>query len=295
MDIIYDLIRHFLQNAAQNGMLPEMFKYGFIINSLLCALLIGPILGALGTIVVVKRMAFFSSAIGHAAITGIALGIMLGEPVSAPYISLIAFSLLFSLYLNFSRNRTDMSQDALIAVFLSASIAIGSALMFSVTRKINIHILDSFLFGSILTASYSDITLLVIAGAITAVLGLLFFNRFMLAGVNADLAEVRGVPVMAFNYLFVIMIALVTVASVKIVGAVLVEALLIIPAAAARNVCSSLRGFIVYSVIFATIAAATGILLPVHMNWSIPSGGAIIIAATILFLLTMGIRMVRAR
>jgi zinc transport system permease protein len=273
--------------------LPEEFKYGFVINSLLCACIIGPVLGALGTVVVVKRMAFFSNAVGSAAITGVALGILFGEPVSAPYISLIAFALLFAILLNFARGRTDMSQDALIAVFLAASIAVGSALMFSVTRKINIHILDSFLFGSILTASYSDITLLAITGVLALIAGGWYFNRFLLSGLNPDLAAVRGVNVTIANYLFVAIIALVTVASIKIVGAILVEALLIIPAASARNIARSLRNFVIWSVVFGSAAALGGIVLPVHYNVSIPSGAAIIIVATGIFIVTLGIRMVR--
>ena len=295
MDILFDSIRNILQILVQNGTLPEEFKYGFFINSLLCALIAGPVLGALGTVVVVKRLAFFSNAIGHAAITGIALGILFGEPVSAPYISLISFGLLFAILLNFTRSKTDMSQDALIAVFLSSSIAIGSALMFAVTRKINIHILDSFLFGSILTASYDDITLLAVTGALALGVCAIWFNRFMLTGLNPNLAAVRGVRVTLSNYLFVIIVALVTVASIKIVGAVLVEALLIIPAAAARNVATSLKSFFTLSVVFGLLSAATGIIVPVHFNISIPSGGAIIICATILFILTFMVRLVRAR
>ncbi len=295
MDLIYDAIRNLLQNGAQNGWLPEIFKYGFVVNSMICAMIIGPILGAVGTIVVVRRMAFFSSSIGNAAITGIALGILFGEPVSAPYASLTAFALLFALYLNFSRNKTGMSQDTLIAVFLSASIAIGAALMFSVTRKINIHILDSFLFGSILTAGYSDITMLVISGGTAIVLGTVFFNRLMISGLAPDLAEVRGVRVMAINYMFVVLLALVTVASIKIVGAILVEALLIIPAASARNICRSLRGFVIWSVIFGTIAAAAGVILPIQFNISVPSGGAIIICATAIFMMTFMFRLALRR
>lgn len=295
MDLIYDFIRNGLQVLVQNGALPEEFKYGFVINSLLCALLVGPVLGALGTIVIVKRMAFFSSAVGNAAITGIAIGILVGEPVAAPYISLISFALMFAILLNFVRTKTDMPQDALIAVFLAASIAVGSALMFSVTRKINIHILDSFLFGSILTTSYSDITLLVITGTIAIATCGFFFNRFLLTGLNPGLAGVRGIRVKAANYIFVIIIALVTVASIKTVGAILVEALLIIPAAASRNISSSLRSFVVWSILFGTISAVAGVVLPVHYSISIPSGAAIIIFATAIFICTLAIRMVRVR
>ncbi len=293
MEMIYDLFRHTIQNLAQNGLLPNSLTYTFVINALLCALLIGPTLGAIGTLVVAKRMAFFSSAIGNAALTGIAIGIILGEPVASPYVSLFAFAILFAIFLNFSRNRSGMSHDTLIGVFLAASLAVGSTLMLSVTKKINVHILDNFLFGSIITASSSDITLLVVAVGFAVFIGMKNYNRFLLSGLNPSLAAVRQVPVMKYDYIFVILIALITVASVKIVGAVLVEALLIIPAAAARNISRSLKSFVIWSVLISTVSAVTGILLPMQLELSVPTGGAIIIVATLFFIATLIIRMIR--
>ncbi len=294
MDGIYDAIRNMLQVLAQNGIIWQEFKYGFVINSFLCACIIGPALGAVGTIVVARKMAFFSTAVANAAITGIALGILLGEPLSAPYISLVSFSLLFAIVLNFARSHSDLSQEALIAVFLASAIAVGSALMFSVTRTINIHILDSFLFGSILTASYGDITLLAATGIVALVICALFFNTFLQSGLHPGLASIRS-SVRVSYYLFAVVIALVTVASIKIVGAVLVEALLIIPAAASRNIAGSLKSFVGYSVVFGTIAAIGGIVIPVHYNISIPSGSAIILLAAGLFIITLFVRIIRER
>jgi len=293
MEMIYDLFRHTIQNLAQNGILPDSLTYTFVINALLCALLIGPTLGAIGTLVVAKRMAFFSSAIGNAALTGIAIGIILGEPVAAPYVSLFSFAILFAIYLNFSRNRSGMSHDTLIGVFLAASLALGSTLMLGVTKKINVHILDNFLFGSIITASSSDISLLVFAVIAAVGIGMKNYNKFLLSGLNPSLASVRQVPVIKYEYIFVILIALITVASVKIVGAVLVEALLIIPAAAARNISRSLKSFVIWSVLISTISAITGIILPMQLELSVPTGGAIIIIATLFFIATLLVRIVR--
>ncbi len=293
MEMIYDLFRHLIQNLAQAGILPDSLTYTFVINALLCALLIGPTLGAIGTLVVAKRMAFFSSAIGNAALTGIAIGILLGEPVASPYVSLFAFSILFAIFLNFAKNRSGMSHDTLIGVFLAASLALGSTLMLGVSKTINVHILDNFLFGSIITASSDDITLLVVAVVATIVIGIKNYNRFLLSGLNPSLASVRQVPVMKYDYIFVILIALITVASVKIVGAVLVEALLIIPAAAARNISRSLKSFVLWSVLISTTSAVVGIILPMQLELSIPTGGAIIIVATIFFIATLLLRIIR--
>ena len=293
MDFLYDIIRHSAQNLVQTGVLPDSFKFAFVINSLLCALIIGPMLGAIGTVVVAKRMAFFSNAIGHSALTGIAIGIMLGEPVNSPYISLFSFAILFAIFLNFSKNRSGMSHDTLIGVFLSASLAIGASLMMFATKDINIHILDGYMFGSILTASNSDINLLLAVAVLAVAAGIYGFNRIIMSGLSPALAQVRGVAILVYDYVFVILIALITVASVKIVGTILVEALLIIPAAAARNITRSLKSFVVLSVVFATISAVTGIVVPMEFKIPIPSGGAIIICATIIFILTLLVKIVR--
>ncbi|MCL2844636.1 MAG: metal ABC transporter permease [Chitinivibrionia bacterium] len=293
MDFLFDFIRHSAQNLVQIGLLPDSFKFAFVINSVICALIIGPVLGAIGTAVVAKRMAFFSNAIGHSALTGIAIGILLGEPVNNPYISLFSFSILFAIFLNFSKNKSGMSHDTLIGVFLAASLAIGASLMMFATRDINIHILDAYLFGSILTASNYDINLLLVIAIMAIAAGVVGFNRTIMSGLNPVLAQVRGVPVVIYDYVFVVLIALITVASVKIVGAILVEALLIIPAAAARNISRSLKSFVAWSVVFATISALTGIIVPMEFKIPIPSGGAIIICATIIFILTLLVKIVR--
>ena len=293
MDFIYDAIRHLAQQAVQGGFLPDSFKYAFVTNAMLCAILIGPALGAIGTVVVAKRMAFFSNAIGNSALTGIAIGILLGEPVNNPYICMFSFAILFAIFLNFSKNKSGMSHDTLIGVFLAASLAIGASLMMFATRDINIHILDGYMFGSILTAGNGDITLLLIITVLAIAAGIFGFNRIIMSGLNPSLAQVRGVSVLIYDYAFVVLIALITVASVKIVGAILVEALLIIPAAAARNVSKSLKSFVLLSVIFATLSAITGIIIPMEYNLPIPSGGAIIIVATAIFILTLLVKIVR--
>ena len=297
MDILYDSIRHFVQQMVQGGLLPSSLQYTFMLNALMAGLIIGPLLGMVGTAVVAKRMAFFSTAIGNSALTGIAIGIYIdqvqGNPFSHPYVTLFAFAILFAIFLNFTKNRSAMSNDTLIGVFLAASLAVGSTLMLSVTRTVNIHILDKYLFGDILAAESSDITVLLVVAVITIGTILYSFNNIIIGGLNPALARVRKVPVMKLDYLFVILIALITVASVKIVGSVLVEALLVIPAAAARNISRSLKTFMIYSIIIATFSTVMGIFIPMQYNLKIPSGGAIIIIATLIFITTLFIRMIR--
>jgi len=290
MEQIYDLIRLPLMEMAKAGLIPDFFQYAFVINALLCALIAGPLLGGVGTMVVSKRLAFFSQAVGQAALTGVALGVMLGEPVTAPYASLFGFCILFALAMNYTRNRTRMKQDTVIGVFLSISLAVGACVLLYVTAKVNMHVLDSILFGSILTVNDMDMNVLLIIGTLCAVVGIPTYNRMLLASFNPSLAQVRGINAKLYDYVFVLMITVITVACLKIVGAVLVEALLIIPAAAARNVSRSIKGFFFYSVLFATVSCMLGIIVPMQFEIPVPSGGAIILVASFIFALTAGIR-----
>lgn len=291
MTIFYEWVRTNVQDLAYAGTIPVAFQYGFVINALLCALLIGPLLGAVGTMVVTKRMAFFSQAVGNAAMTGVAIGVMLGESYTEPYISMFAFCILFGLVLNYTKNRTSISSDTLIGVFLSISLAVGASLLLFVSARVNTHILEAVLFGSVLTVSDTDMNVLIVVTIIVLVIGIPLFNRMLLASLNSSLASARRVPVVVLEYVFVLMITLLTVACLKIVGAVLVEALLLIPAAAARNVVTSMKGFVVLSVVFSTVSCIAGVLIPMQWDLPLPSGGAIIMFAAIIFVITTMMRM----
>ncbi len=283
MNAIFDNLRQLIQSGAESGVLPGSLAYGFVVNALLAGLIIGPVLGGLGTLVVVKRFAFFSEAVGHAALTGVAIGILLGEPYTGPYGSLFSYCLIFGILLNFLSNRTRLTPDTLIGVFLSVSLALGASLLLVLSGRINIHILENVLFGSVLTVNSNDLSVLTCVAVLALALALPNYNRLMLASFNPQLAAVRGVPVKAMDYLFVILVTLVTVASVKVIGAILVGALLVIPAAAARMLAQSLKGFFTMSVLFAMFSTLAGIMLPIELELPVPSGAAIILVAGVLF------------
>lgn len=281
----FEAMRLLIQGWANAGYLPEALAYGFVVNALLAGLMIGPVLGGLGTLVVVKRFAFFSEAVGHAALTGVAISILLGEPYTGPYGSLFGYCLLFGILLNFLRNRTGLSPDTLIGVFLSVSLALGASLLLMLAGKINVHILENVLFGSVLTVSAQDLLVLGIVALLVLGLALPLYNRIILASFNPQLAAVRGVAVKTLDYLFVVLVTLVTVAAVKVIGAILVGALLVIPAAAARLVSQSLKGFFWVSVLIATLSTLLGILMPIVFDLPVPSGAAIILVSGLCFAL----------
>ncbi|MDO4682515.1 MAG: metal ABC transporter permease [Lautropia sp.] len=278
-----DGLHQALQGGVAAGWLPAMLHYGFVVNALLAGCLLGPLLGGLGTLVVIKRFAFFSEAVGHAALTGIAIGIMLGEPAANPYGSLFGFCILFGLLLNYLRGRTGLSPDTLIGVFLAVSLALGSSLLLLLAARINIHILENVLFGSVLTVDGRDLSVLAVVTLATMVALHRIYNRAMLASFHAPLAQARKLPVQWIDYVFVMLVTLITVAAVKVIGAMLVGALLVIPAATARMLAGSMRSFFWLTVIIATVCTLVGIAVPVAMDIPVPSGAAIILCAGIVF------------
>jgi len=281
----YEAFRLMVQGWASSGYLPEALAYGFVVNALLAGLLIGPVLGGLGTLVVVKRFAFFSEAVGHAALTGVAIGILLGEPYTGPYGSLFGYCLLFGILLNYLRNRTGLAPDTLIGVFLSVSLALGASLLLILAGKINVHILENVLFGSVLTVNGNDLLVLAIVGSLVMALALPLYNRIMLASFNPQLAAVRGVAVKSLDYLFVILVTLITVARGGVSGVLSFGGCGRQAAAARRLRARLVKGFFGCWGGLATVSTLCGILAPIVFDLPIPSGAAIILVAGIAFAL----------
>lgn len=153
--------------------------------------------------------------------------------------------------------------------------------------------LESVLFGSILTVSDRDITVLFFSTILLMIIVIPNFNKMLLSSFNTNVAVVKGVRVKLLEYLFILLITLVTVSSIKIIGASLVEALFLIPAASAKNLSRSIKSFFFYSIFFALISCILGILLPLYFDVTIPSGGSIILVAAIIFFITVIIKNIK--
>lgn len=291
MNHIYEFFAYWVER----GLLPQMFEYEFLINALLASMMIGPLLGLLGTLVVVKRLAFLSEAVGHSVLTGVSIGILMGEPATSPLISLFAFSILFALLLQWVKGRSTIPYDALIGVFLSFALAAGAALLLYVAKKVNAHLIEQVMFGSILVATVSDLIMLATICIIVAVLSFFYGNHAYLVAVSPDIAHSQRISTRVHDYAFVILIALITVASVKIIGAVLVGALLLIPAASARLVAKNLKQLLVLSVLFSSTASVFGVLIPMYLQWPVSAGPAITLFACGWFLLSLVHRQLNLR
>ncbi len=288
-------LQQLLADAVAAGWLPEVFQYPFVTYALIAAVMVGPLLGALGTLVVVKRLAFFSEAVGHGALTGVAVGILLGEPATQPVAALFGFCMSFALILHWVKSRTQVPYDALVGVFLAFAIALGAALLLYVAKKVNVHILENVLFGSILTVTPADLMLLGGISVISWVLIWRYGNQALMSALQPDLARVQGAGgrktnVTLLDYGFVLLIALITVAAVKIIGAVLVGALLLIPATTARLISSNLRSFFIRTLVISTGCCVAGVVLPMALEIPIPSGASIVLLASSVFLLVVLLR-----
>lgn len=284
MEWLYELI----SGWAKAGMLPEIFEHTFMIRGMLAAILIGPLLGGVGTVVVTKKLSFFTQTIGNGALSGVAIGLLFGEPIEGTYAGLYGFCLIVALLMTFVKNRSRLSNDTVIGVVLAQVLGFGIFMLVVVTNNFNIHQVEGILFGSLITLTDND--LLTLAGA-SVVVGIIFcfiFNRIMLVAFNPVLAKARGLQPVVLEYIFIILMTIVVVASLKLIGALLVLVLIVVPAAGAQNVVSNLRQFVWVSIVFSTISTTVGLLL--SALFPIPSGAVIVLVSSLLFYSTLILR-----
>jgi zinc transport system permease protein len=279
---------------ARNGTLPSDFQYPFLIRGFLCVLVLAPMLGGLSHLVVTRRMAFFSAALGQAALTGVAIGLLIGEPLNSPYGGMFGFCLLATLAMVFVKRHATLPPDTLIGVFHALTLGLGLCLLVAVTRQFNVHQVESVLFGSLLTVTDGDLLLLVAVGIIVAALLVKQYNKLLLDSLNPPLASVAGADSAFLEYFFALLLTVAIVVSLKIIGALLVEALVVVPAAAARNVARGTRNYLAWSVAVAFLAGAGG--LAISTKLLVPTGGAVVLAVSMIFFLTLAItRLARRR
>jgi zinc transport system permease protein len=283
-----------IAGLARSGVLPSDFQYPFLIRGFLCVLVLAPVLGGLSHLVVTRRMAFFSAALGQAALTGVAIGLLLGEPLNAPYGGMFGFCLLATLVMVFVKRHATLPPDTLIGVFHALTLGLGLCLLVAVTRQFNVHQVESVLFGSLLTVTDGDLLLLLTVGVLVAALLLQQYNKLLLDSLNPPLASVARADSAFLEYFFAILLTVAIVVSLKIIGALLVEALVVVPAAAARNVARGTRSYLVWSVAIAFLAGAGG--LGISTQLLVPTGGAVVLAVSLIFFVTLVVtRLARER
>ena len=271
MDVIYTVLEFLLPF--------EFIDYTFIKNALLAILLITPIFAILGTMIVNNKMAFFSDALGHSALTGIAIGMLLG--ISNINISMILFAVIFALLLNFIKNKTTYGADTIISVFSSIAIALGLAIL---AQTGNFNKYSSYLVGDILSITPAEILYLFITFIAIMLFWYFMFNKLNVISINKTLAKSRGINTKLIDNIFVILIAVIVMISIRWIGILLINSLLILPAAASRNIAKNMRSYHLLSVIFSMFSGIVGLILSYY--WNIPTGPMIVIISGIIYFLT---------
>ena len=258
-------------------------EYTFMKNALLAILLMTPLFGVLSTMVVSSRMAFFSDSLGHGAFTGIAIGALVGA--FAPLTSLIFFSVLFALLITWIKHRTAASADTVIGVFSSTAIAVGLMIM---SHGGGFSKFSPLLIGDILSITPVDLGGLLAVDMLVLLGWVLLFNRLLLLSVNASLARSRGISVTAVESMFAALLAVVVAVSIQWVGILIINALLVLPGAAARNLARSVKEYHLFSVMIALLSGMIGLFSAYYLG--IAAGAAIVASAAVIFFFSLAVR-----
>jgi zinc transport system permease protein len=256
--------------------LTSWLDYGFMRNALVAILVITPLFGLLGTMIVNKKMAYFSDALGHSALTGIAIGVVLGA--SDTTWSMVIFAVVFALLLNKIGSMNMASTDTVISVFSSCSVAIGLAIL---SKGGNFSKYSAILVGDVLSITKKEIVYLLIIFVVTLVFWFLAFNRLNAISIHRTLAKSRQVPVRLIENMFAVLVALIVMLSIKWVGILIINALLILPAASARNISSNMREYHLFSVVFALFSGILGLVVSYYTN--VATGPMIVIIASLIY------------
>jgi zinc transport system permease protein len=266
-----------------------MFTDPFMQRALLAALFLAPLCALLGVFVVARRMAFFSDTVSHSALAGVALGFWWGA--ANPTLPMIGFCLAVALAMIWLKEKTDLLTDTIMALLLSSSVALGVILL-SLLKSGNYQgELNRYLFGDIVAIGWDDVWFAAALLGLVAVGLFLQLSSLTLLSAQEDMAHVCGVPVKRLNYLFVIVLTLTVAMSIRLLGIILVTALIVIPAASARSLSRNLRQHILLSVAFGLIGGVGGTLLSYQLD--VPCGPTIVLTSVVLFLISLAIGALR--
>ena len=275
MDVIYRLM---------DAVLPiEALRFSFMKNAFLAVLLLTPLLGLLGTMAVNHQMAFFSDALGHSAITGIGLGIILG--MKNDLLAMLIFGIVWAVLICLIRQSGSASADTIISVFSSTSIAAGLLIL---ARGGKFAKYSSLLIGDILAVSPSDLLALAVALPLGVLFWALIYNPLLLTSVSPSLARSRGIRTRLVEVAFVVLVAVAVMLAIRWVGVMLINALLILPAAAGRNLARNSRQHALFSVLIALFSGIAGLLIAYHQDTS--AGASIVLVAALIYAISLLIR-----
>ena len=266
----------------------EFLSMNFMKNALLAVIVMAPLFGLLSTMIVTGKMSFFSDALGHSGFTGIAIGVLCGAalPIWWAVGLAVAFALLFS----FVRSRSSQSADTIIGVFSSTAVALG--IFIATMGGGSFTKFNKYLIGDILSVTPGEIGALALVLLAVAALWVLCSNQLILTAIHPQLASSRGVKTARNETLFTVVIAVVVTLAMSWVGLMVINSLLVLPAASARNVAKNVRQYHLFSVLGALLASVAGLILAYYLGCS--AGATIALLLALFFAVTFALRLTRA-
>lgn len=260
----------------------DFLAYAFVQRALVTGVLLGVTCAVLAVFVVLRRMAFVGVGLSHAALGGVALGVVLGvSPLGAAAV----FTTGVAWVIGWLGDRGEVSEDTAIGVFFPTAMALG-VILISVSPEYRQDLMG-YLFGNILSVRPEDVPPLVAFCAVALGLLAFWFKEFLYMGVDEEAARAAGIPVTRLRFLLLTLLAVTIVAAMRLVGIVLVSAFLVIPAATGQAVARSLRGMLGISVGSSVVSVVGGLWL--SWMWDLPSGASIVMLSALLFFLALSV------
>ena len=251
------------------------------INALIVGVSIALLASQIGIFVVGKKLSFLGDTLSHGAFTGIAIGLLIGIH---PTITIFTFAVALALILTWLQEKSELSNDTYLAIFFSSLLALG-IMIFGEEIELN-----EYLFGDINNVQFLDMLIAItVSGVVLSTLWL-NFRKFIMTVVDKDIAQTKGINVSRYNYLFVVLLALTTAVTIKVIGILLFSALLVIPAASALILAKNLARSFVYSWVIAEMMVILGLFISYYGHT--PSGPTMIIVGTGIFILSNIYRLV---
>jgi zinc transport system permease protein len=261
----------------------EWAQYDFMHNALLAVLLVSPLLALLGCLVINNQMAFFSEAMGHSALTGLALGALLG--IADPTATIVGFAVVLAVAMVLMRRTSAVPPDTSIALVMAFVVALGVVLL---SRGGGFARYSRYLIGDILTITPGELGILAVVSGGVAVMWVFLFNALFFVSLNRSLAASRGFPAGVLEAVFSVLVAVVVSVSIPWVGLLVINSMLILPAATARNLARNTRGYVLGAVAVSLLSGVIGLVCSYY--WNTATGATIVLWACGFFALSLVLR-----
>lgn len=256
----------------------DVFEFSFLQRALINSIVIGMICGVIGCFIVLRSLALMGDAISHAVLPGVAISYMMGINF---FYGAVVFGVLAALGIGFVNQNSKIKSDSSIGIVFSSFLALGVLLITKAQSSID---LTEILFGNVLTVKPEDRTITFIVVAIVLIVIIVFYKEFLLSSFDPTMAAASGLPVKFIHYTLMVLLTLVTVASLQTVGVILVVSLLITPASTAYLLTKRLSTMILTSALIGMVSSVIGLFFSVTFN--LPSGVVIVLVITIIFIIT---------